>query len=89
MIFLLLRIATHKYKTLTRPGITAGLFIFLYGLFRILVENVREPDPIAQFGFLTRGMAYSLPMLIIGGAILYWASRRPPVSPKHPKDDSA
>lgn len=89
VIFLLLRIATHKYKTLTRPGITAGLFIFLYGLFRILVENVREPDPIAQFGFLTRGMAYSLPMLIIGGAILYWASRRPPVSPKYPKDDSA
>jgi len=84
VIFLILMIAAKRFKALTRPGICAGGFIALYGLFRIFVENFREPD--ATFiGPLTRGTAYSLPMLIIGTVIVIWAMRRPPVAPKHPQ----
>jgi len=87
-IFIILAIAAYKFKALTRPGICAGLFIFFYGLFRMSVELVREPDA-SLFGPLTRGMAYSLPMVIIGAAIFIWAARRPPVAPKRITEDPA
>ena len=83
VIFLVLRFLCIRFKALTRPGVCTGGFIFMYGLFRFTIEFFREPDVgIAQFGFLTRGMTYSLPMIIIGGAVLLWAMRRGPVSPK-------
>lgn len=80
-IFVILMIAAKKFKALTKPGICAGGFIFLYGVFRMFVELFREPDA-ALFGPLTRGMTYSLPMVIIGAAIVIWALRRAPVAPK-------
>ena len=80
VIFLVLRILCTRFKALTKPGICAGTFIMLYGLFRFMVEFVREPDA-TMFGPLTRGMAYSLPMVVVGLAILIWAARRAPVSP--------
>jgi len=83
VIFFVLRFICIRFKALTKPGVCAGGFIFMYGLFRFTIEFFREPDVgIAQFGFLTRGMTYSLPMIIIGGALCLWASRRGPVSPK-------
>lgn len=47
----------------------SGMFLLFYGLFRILVEFVREPD--AQIGYLafnwvTQGQVLSLPMLLGG-----------------------
>lgn len=81
VIWLILRILCTRFKVLTKPGVCAGVFIMLYGLFRFSVEFVREPDA-AMFGPLTRGMAYSLPMAIIGFGLLLWAWRRSPVSPK-------
>jgi len=89
VIFLVLRILTTKFKALTKPGICAGTFIMLYGAFRFFVEFFREPDNIQQFGPLTRGMAYSLPMLFVGLAIVLWAQRRSPVSPKRVGDEPA
>jgi len=85
VIFLVLRFLCTRYKALTKPGVCAGAFILMYGLFRFMVEFVREPDA-AMFGPLTRGMAYSLPMFFIGLAIVIWAKRRSPVSPKRVDD---
>jgi len=83
VIFLVLRFLCIRFKALTKPGLCAGGFVFMYGLFRFIIEFFREPDVgISQFGFLTRGMTYSLPMIIIGAAVVFWASRRLPVSPK-------
>ncbi|RKQ71239.1 prolipoprotein diacylglyceryl transferase [Litorimonas taeanensis] len=84
VIWLILRILCTKFKALTRPGVCAGTFIMLYGIFRFSVEFVREPDNIPQFEPLTRGMVYSLPMIFVGLAIIIWAARRTPVSPKYP-----
>ena len=60
----------------------------MYGSFRSLVEMVREPDiGREQFGLLTRGQAYSIPMLIVGIALIIWAVRRPAPAPVWPKED--
>jgi len=89
VLFLILRVLAVKYKALTKPGIIFGALMFFYGLFRFCIEFVREPDPIPQFGVLTRGMAYSLPMVVAGAILMYWAYRRAPVSPKRIATDDA
>jgi phosphatidylglycerol:prolipoprotein diacylglycerol transferase len=61
-----------------RPGLTVGLFLGLYGLARIFCEFFREPDP--QLGFLfggaTMGMFLSMPLVLIGAALIAFALRR-------------
>lgn len=69
----------------TRPlGAVSGLFLLLYGVFRFLVEFVREPDAHIGFiawGWLTVGQLLTLPMILIGMAMLGWAYiRRRPAS---------
>ncbi len=59
----------------------SGLFALLYGLFRIIVEFVREPDAHIGYlagGWLTMGMVLSLPLVALGLWLL-WRSRRAPV----------
>ena len=81
VLFLILRLATHRLHWLRRQGAVTGLFILFYGLFRIALENVRQPDAGLEnlpLG-LTMGMILSAPM-VIGGAWLVWrAWRLPPV----------
>jgi phosphatidylglycerol:prolipoprotein diacylglycerol transferase len=77
VLFIILRIATHRYHALTRPGTVFGLFLVFYGLFRSLTEFVREPHaghPL-DIGILTPGIAYSIPMVLIG-LWLIWRARR-------------
>ena len=78
VLFVILRIATHRYKALNRPGTVFGLFLIFYGIFRSVVEEfAREPHaghPL-DVGILTPGMAYSIPMVLIG-AWLIWRARR-------------
>jgi phosphatidylglycerol---prolipoprotein diacylglyceryl transferase len=58
-------------------GVLLALFLFCYGIFRILVEFVREPDP--QIGFLvghfTMGQLLSS-LMIIAGLLLWWFRKR-------------
>jgi len=69
------------WKTQARfePGKLVGAFLFFYGLFRFLVEFVREPDAhlteFAQATGLHMGQWLSLPM-ILGGAWLMWTARQ-------------
>lgn len=47
----------------------SGLFLLCYGIFRILAEFVREPDPqigYLAWGWVTEGQVLSVPMVIIG-----------------------
>ncbi len=78
-IFTILLLAVRA-GALARPGMVAGLFVFLYGCARIFVEFFREPD--AQLGYLyggwlTMGMVLSLPMLALGSWLMLRARRRP------------
>lgn len=51
-----------------RSGQVSGLFLILYGVFRSLVELVRQPDGQVNFliGEITMGQALSLPMILLG-----------------------
>lgn len=55
-------------------GVITGLFFILYGIFRILVEFFREPDPQVGYfaGWITEGQLLSLPMIFAG--ILLWSA---------------
>lgn len=70
VLFAVIRLASHSFAFLKRPGAIIGLFLAGYSLSRIFVENFRQPDDIAtlpDFPFgLTMGMVLSLPMLLLG-----------------------
>jgi phosphatidylglycerol:prolipoprotein diacylglycerol transferase len=79
VLFVILCVATYRYKALTRPGLVFGLFLVFYGLFRSFVEFFREPHlghPL-DIGIFTPGIVYSLPMILIG-LWLIWRARRQP-----------
>ena len=60
-----------------RPGAVAGLFALLYGIFRFGVEFVRVPDVqlgYLAFGWLTMGQVLCLPLIAVGGWLL-WRAR--------------
>jgi phosphatidylglycerol:prolipoprotein diacylglycerol transferase len=76
------------WKTQARyePGKLVGAFTFFYGIFRFLVEFVREPDAqlvgFAQSTGLHMGQWLSLPMIILGAWLMWTAkSRRQRVEP--------
>lgn len=68
------------YSAKARPlGAITGLFGAGYGVARIFVEFFREPDAHIGYlagGWLTMGMLLSLPMVVIGIAMMVWAYRR-------------
>lgn len=79
LLFVILRLVTHVWFGLRRPGLASGIFAIVYALSRILVEFVRIPD--IQIGYLfggwvTMGMVLSLPMLLGGLALVAYALRR-------------
>ena len=68
LLFIAVRIATHRYGALKYPGRASGIFALGYGLSRIFVEFFREPDPQIGYigGIFTMGMILSLPLVAIG-----------------------
>ena len=78
VIFAVLFALSRKRKPLPR-GSYMGLFLIMYGSFRILVEFVRQPD--AQLGYLlgdwlTMGMVLSVPLIAAGAALMIWSMKR-------------
>jgi phosphatidylglycerol---prolipoprotein diacylglyceryl transferase len=78
LLFLLLLIAEHRGAR-RRPGIVTGLFLAGYAVARMSGELFRQPD--AQLGFLvfgtTMGQLLSIPVLIAGIVLIWWALRQP------------
>ena len=71
-------------KTPARPrGTFFGTFLLLYGLFRFMIEFIRQPD--AQIGYLlgtdwfTMGQALSIPLMVAGVVFLVyaWKTKKP------------
>ena len=63
-----------------RPAMAvSGVFALAYGVFRFLVEFVRQPDPqlgYLAFGWVTMGQVLSLPLIAVGVVLLTLAYRR-------------
>ena len=73
---LLLFILLMWFSQKPRPRMAvSGLFLVLYGSFRIFTEFFRQPD--AHLGLLSlnlsMGQLLSIPMIMVGGAFLYLA----------------
>jgi phosphatidylglycerol:prolipoprotein diacylglycerol transferase len=80
VLFAIISIATLRFESLRRPGMNTGLFLVFYGLFRALLETVREPDlhmPEALRGVVTMGMLLSIPMIIAGAWLIRRAMQQP------------
>lgn len=66
------------------PLAVTGLFLMAYGVFRFLIEFVREVDVevgVIAFGWLNMGQLLCVPMILIGGLLL-WNAYRPRLSAK-------
>ena len=78
ILFTLMWLLIHRFGKLKQPGLIMGVFIAGYGIVRILLENVRNPDaqmPDFLRHWITMGMILSIPMVLVGG-FLIWNSRR-------------
>ncbi len=76
VLFLILYLFSAK----RRPRYTVcSLFLIGYGFFRFGIEFVREPDAHIgyMFGWMTRGQLLTIPMIVIGAVIFYFAYRSP------------
>ena len=77
VLFLAVRIATHRFGALQFAGRASGVFALVYGLSRIFVEFFREPDSFLGYfaGFITMGMVLSLPLCAVGVWLLLRSRR--------------
>jgi phosphatidylglycerol:prolipoprotein diacylglycerol transferase len=55
-------------------GVISGCFFISYAIFRILVENVRQPDAEKIMG-VTKGQFYSFFMIAVGIGFLIYAAK--------------
>jgi phosphatidylglycerol---prolipoprotein diacylglyceryl transferase len=87
VLFLIMR---WLYRKNLFPGTVFWGLVGFYGLFRFLVEFVREPD--VQIGLdlgpFTRGQILTFPMLIVGFAMMITVARRNPLPKSRPSNKS-
>lgn len=89
MLGTILFVLAFRFGGLKKPWLLSGVFFAGYGIARFMIEFVRQPD--AQFvtdgnplglafqtgGWgLTIGQTLTLPMIIVGLGVVWWAARR-------------
>ncbi len=81
LMFIILKTLWAMKKFRSVEGFLSGAFLFLYGTFRMLMEQFREPD--RQLGFLfahiTMGQMLSLPFLLLGMYLMLRALKIKPL----------
>ena len=78
VLFCILFVLSRKVPPRPR-GTFLGVFLVFYGICRILIEFVRQPD--AQIGYLygdwlTMGQVLSVPLVVVGVCLLVYASTK-------------
>lgn len=72
VLFVLLNAFWSNAKIRQNAGVVSAMFAILYGIFRMCMEQFREPD--RQLGFffnsITMGQMLSLPLIIAGAIVL-------------------
>jgi len=71
VLFIILRHCNKKNYSQNNFGFITSLFLILYGIFRFLIEFLREPDAHIGliFNSITMGQLLSVPLVIIGVGI--------------------
>ena len=78
VLFAILWFVRTRFRT--PNGFITGLFLIVYSILRIIVENFREPDA-PLVGMFTRGQFFSFFTIAIGIGFIVW-SRRYPTYPR-------
>jgi phosphatidylglycerol:prolipoprotein diacylglycerol transferase len=77
LLFRVMTFLALRPRAAGSEGRLAGAFLIGYGVFRCIGEMFREPD--IQLGFLvgglTMGQILSLPMIVVGLALVAWSYR--------------
>lgn len=78
VLFIILLVLSRKRPPRPR-GTFIGVFLTFYGIFRFLIEFVRQPD--AHIGYLygdwlTMGQVLSVPLIVLGIALVIFATMR-------------
>lgn len=78
VMFVLLNFLWHFPQIRNRHGVVSSLFVLLYGLFRISMEQFREPDIQMGyfFSYFTMGQILSLPLIFLGAIVLFVLYRK-------------
>lgn len=73
LLFVVLNVLWQSRWVRQHTGFISGMFLLLYAVFRMSLEQFREPDP--QLGYLfahiTMGQLLSLPLALLGLWLLY------------------
>lgn len=73
LLFVVLNVLWSFRQIRQRTGFISGMFVICYGIFRIVLEQFREPDQ--QLGFIfgqtTMGQLLSWPFVILGIYLIY------------------
>lgn len=76
VLFIILWFFSKKEKPMMA---VSAMFLLFYGCFRFTAEFFRQPDPqmgFVAFGWMTEGQLLSIPMIILGIIMLFWAYHR-------------
>jgi len=73
VLFVILQLAAKNEKIFARKGVISGLFVIFYAIFRMFIEQYREPDQQLGFifGHITMGQILSFPMILVGLIVIY------------------
>ena len=76
VMYVIIRLATHWYGALQRPGTVAGIWLIWYGIARMIAEMFRQPEigHALNIGPFTAGQIYCIPMILLGGALIAYAN---------------
>ena len=77
LLFAVLWLLFWKTDARLRPGRLSGVFIGGYGLGRFFLEQFRQPDAGLEhlsWG-LTMGQTLCVPMILVGGGLIWWSMR--------------
>ena len=77
VMFIVLNWLWTSAKVRNSPGFVSGMFVLLYGVFRIFMEQFRQPDAHMgyYFGGVTMGQMLSLPLVVLGLAVIVYSRR--------------
>lgn len=75
LLFLILFVLIFKFNMLGKRGFITGSFLMLYGIFRGVIEFVREPDEYLGLigGFVSMGQILCIPMILIGSLLIVFS----------------
>ncbi len=80
VLFLVVFFMARNDKIRNRPGLISAAFLGGYGLFRFIIEYVRQPDDQLglYFGFISMGQMLCIPMLLASALLIVLAYRKQP-----------